>query len=83
MTRDGTFVRLGRMIERADKTSRMLDVRYLFFAARRPVGGTPLRRYSLGGTAEVPPVALQMYRKNGHRPNPARNALGRFSWFST
>jgi uncharacterized alpha-E superfamily protein len=65
------FVRLGRMLERADKTSRMLEVRYLFSVPDHPGKAGPyddiLWAALLRSTS-----ALQMYRKRHHRIVPER-----------
>ena len=65
------FVRLGRMLERADKTSRMLDVRYLFSLPEDP---SVVRPYGdiLGAALLKSTSALQMYRKRHHRILPER-----------
>lgn len=65
------FFRIGRKIERADKTSRMLDVRYLFslpedHAKVRPYEGI-LWAALLRSTS-----ALQMYRQRHHQITPER-----------
>ena len=65
------FVRLGRMIERADQTSRMLDTRYLFSIEGEPSVVGPyddlLWAALLRSTS-----ALQMYRKRYHQIVPER-----------
>ena len=65
------FFRLGRMIERADKTSRMLDVRYLFSRSEDP---SVLRPYGdiLWAALLRSTSALQMYRKRYRQINPER-----------
>jgi uncharacterized alpha-E superfamily protein len=64
------FARLGRMLERADKTSRILDVKYFLLL---PVGngvGTTIDQ--LGWTALLNSAsALQMYRQLHHVTSPA------------
>ena len=65
------FFRLGRMIERADKTSRMLDVRYLFSLPEDP---SVVRPYGdiLWAALLRSTSALQMYRKRHQRIIPER-----------
>ena len=65
------FVRLGRMIERGDKTSRMLDVRYLFSLPEDP---SVVRPYGdiLWAALLKSTSALQMYRKRHRRILPER-----------
>lgn len=67
------FSRLGRMIERADKTSRILDVKYfILLPAVREVGTTVDQ---VGWAALLASAsALQMYRQNHHVTNPRRVA---------
>jgi uncharacterized alpha-E superfamily protein len=64
------FARLGRMLERADKTSRILDVKYFLLL---PVGngiGTTVDQ--LGWTALLNSAsALQMYRQLFHVTSPS------------
>ncbi|HEX3774739.1 MAG TPA: alpha-E domain-containing protein [Polyangiaceae bacterium] len=64
------FARLGRMLERADKTSRILDVKYfLLLPAGNGVGTT---HDQLGWTALLNSAsALQMYRQLFHVTSPA------------
>ena len=42
------FYRMGRLLERADKTSRLLDVKYFMLLPSVTDVGTPVRRYSMG-----------------------------------
>ena len=66
------FARMGRLIERADKTSRVLDVEHFFHPPAERNGGTPAGTDAVardeGGVVEWPAVlesasALEMYRK--------------------
>src|SRR6266511_2459504 len=64
------FARLGRMLERADKTSRILDVKY--FLLLPPGSGVGTTIDQLGWTALLNAAsALQMYRQHHHLPSPA------------
>jgi uncharacterized alpha-E superfamily protein len=67
------FARLGRMIERADKTSRILDVKYfILLPAARDIGTTIDQ---VGWTALLNSAsALQMYRQRFHVIAPAHVA---------
>ena len=47
------FLRLGRKLERADKTSRILDVKYFMLLPSVSDVGHAVRRHSLVGRAEV------------------------------
>ena len=47
------FSRLARSLERADKTTRILDVKYLRAAAVGERRGHAVRRYPVGGGAEI------------------------------
>ena len=64
------FARLGRMLERADKTSRILDVKYfILLPAVRDIGTT---LDQLGWVALLNSTsALQMYRQKYHVTAPA------------
>ena len=64
------FARLGRMLERADKTSRILDVKYFLLL---PVGNGPGTTIDqLGWTALLNSAsALQMYRQLFHVTSPS------------
>jgi uncharacterized alpha-E superfamily protein len=70
-----SFARLGRMFERADKTSRILDVKYyLLLPSVREVGTTVDQ---VGWVALLNSAsALQMYRQHHHVTSPA--AVARF-----
>ena len=65
------FFRMGRMLERADKTSRMLDARYLFSL---PTGTKVVRPYEgiLWAALLRSTSGLQMYRQCHHQITPAR-----------
>jgi uncharacterized alpha-E superfamily protein len=65
------FYRLGRMIERADNTSRMLDVRYLFSL---PADSATTRPYEdiLWAALLRSISALEMYRKKHRQITPDR-----------
>lgn len=67
------FARLGRMLERADKTSRILDVKYfILLPAVRDVGTNVDQ---LGWVALLNSAsALQMYRQKHHVTTPAQVA---------
>ncbi|MBV9488634.1 MAG: alpha-E domain-containing protein [Verrucomicrobia bacterium] len=65
------FARLGRMIERADKTSRILDVKYFILLPSVTDVGTPLDE--IQWTAVLRSAsALQVYRQQYGRISPAR-----------
>lgn len=67
------FGRLGRMLERADKTSRLLDVKYFILLPAVADVGTPFD--SLQWAAVLRSAsALEMYRKRHHRIDPERVA---------
>jgi uncharacterized alpha-E superfamily protein len=67
------FARLGRMLERADKTSRILDVKY--FLLLPPGSGVGTTIDQLGWTALLNSAsALQMYRQLHHVTSPANVA---------
>lgn len=63
------FGRLGTLIERADKTSRILDVKYYLLLPRLEHVGTPLD-ISQWGTLLKSASALEMYRKRFGRLSP-------------
>src|SRR5450432_2276202 len=64
------FARLGRMLERADKTSRILDVKYFLLLPAGSGVGTTIDQ--LGWTALLNSAsALQMYRQCYHVTSPA------------
>ncbi|MCB9784734.1 MAG: alpha-E domain-containing protein, partial [Candidatus Omnitrophica bacterium] len=63
------FTRLGRFIERADKTSRILDVKYFILLPEPGYVGSPYD--SLQWAAVLKSAsALEMYRKRHHRITP-------------
>ena len=67
------FARLGRMLERADKTSRILDVKYFILLPTVRDVGTTLDQ--LGWVALLNSAsALQMYRQKHHVITPAQVA---------
>jgi uncharacterized alpha-E superfamily protein len=63
------FARLGRMLERADKTSRILDVKYFLLL---PAGGVGTTVDQVGWAALLSSAsALQMYRQIYHVMSPS------------
>jgi uncharacterized alpha-E superfamily protein len=64
------FCRLGRMIERADKTSRMLDVKYFHLLPTTSYVGTPYDDI-LWAAVLRSMSGLEMYRKRHHQITPA------------
>lgn len=63
------YVRLGRLLERADKTSRILDVKYFMLLPQLDYVGSTLE--NLHWTAVLKSAsALEMYRKKFHRITP-------------
>lgn len=65
------FARLGRYIERADKTSRILDVKYFLLLPKVEDVGTPLD--DLHWSAVLRSVSgFEMYRKRHHGITPDR-----------
>jgi uncharacterized alpha-E superfamily protein len=67
------FARMGRMLERADKTSRILDVKYFLLLPPGIGVGTTIDQ--LGWTALLNSAsALQMYRQLHHVTSPANVA---------
>lgn len=74
------FSRMGRMLERADKTSRILDVKYFILLPDLGDVGTTIDQ--VGWTALLNSAsALQMYRQQNHTITPQR--VARFLAFST
>lgn len=67
------FRRLGRLIERADKTSRILDVKYYLLLPRLTDVGTPLDTNQWAALLKSA-SALEMYRKRFGRIAPAQVA---------
>jgi uncharacterized alpha-E superfamily protein len=64
------FCLLGRMLERADKTSRMLDVKYFHLLPTASYVGTPYDDI-LWAAVLRSLSGLEMYRKRHHRITPA------------
>jgi uncharacterized alpha-E superfamily protein len=68
------FDRLGRLIERADKTSRILDVKYYILLPRVEDIGTPID--NIGWAALLKSAsAFEMYRKKFRRISPVQVAM--------
>ncbi len=67
------FRRLGRFIERADKTSRILDVKYYWLLPTTAEVGTPLDTIQWAALLKSA-SALEMYRKQHGRITPAQVA---------
>jgi uncharacterized alpha-E superfamily protein len=67
------FGRLGRMLERADKTSRLLDVKYYILLPEISDVGTPLDDLQWSALLKSA-SALQMFRKRFGRIQPERVA---------
>jgi uncharacterized alpha-E superfamily protein len=63
------FSRLGRLLERADKTSRILDVKYFMLLPRIDYVGTPYDNIQWAALLKST-SALEMYRKLHHRITP-------------
>jgi len=64
------FARMGRLLERADKTSRILDVKYYVLLPSVGEVGTPLDTVQWSALLESA-SALEMYRKRFGRITPA------------
>lgn len=65
------FAQIGRMLERADKTSRILDVKYHLLSRRRDELLIPTKL--IEWAALLSSVgALEMYRKKHHKLNPQK-----------
>ena len=64
------FARMSRLIERADKTSRILDVKYFILMPRAEDVGTPLDNIHWSALLKSA-SALEMYRKRYPTINPA------------
>ena len=64
------FARMGRLLERADKTSRILDVKYYVLLPSVSEVGTPLDTVQWSALLESA-SALEMYRKRFGRIRPA------------
>jgi uncharacterized alpha-E superfamily protein len=67
------FRRLGRLIERADKTSRILDVKYYLLLPSSDDVGTPVDTNQWAALLKSA-SALEMYRKKHGRITPAQVA---------
>jgi uncharacterized alpha-E superfamily protein len=68
------FGRLGRLLERADKTSRILDFKYFILLPRVEDIGTPID--NIGWSALLKSAsAFEMYRKKFRRISPSEVAL--------
>jgi uncharacterized alpha-E superfamily protein len=67
------FARLGRLLERADKTSRILDVKYYVLLPTANDVGTPLDTVQWSALLESA-SALEMYRKRFGRITPVNVA---------
>ncbi len=67
------FSRIGRLLERADKTSRILDVKYFILLPDPNDVGTPMDAVQWGSLLEST-SALQMYRKFHGRIVPLKVA---------
>lgn len=67
------FARLGRLLERADKTSRILDVKYFILLPTAMEVGTPLDVIQWSALLKSA-SALEMYRKSRGRITPAQVA---------
>ena len=67
------FARMGRLLERADKTSRILDVKYFILLPKPVEPGTPLDVIQWAALLKSA-TALEMYRKARGRITPAQVA---------
>jgi len=67
------FVRMGRLVERADKTSRILDVKYYVLLPNVADVGTPLDTIQWASLLKSA-SALEMYRKEHGRITPLQVA---------
>ena len=63
------FARLGRSLERADKTSRILDVKYYILLPKAQDVGTPVDEMQWAAVLRSA-SAFEMYRKKYHRISP-------------
>jgi len=67
------FARIGMMIERADKTSRILDVKYFMLLPRADLVNSPID--NIQWTAVLKSAsAFEMFRKKHHRITPRKVA---------
>ena len=72
------FARIGMMLERADKTSRILDVKYFMLLPQADLVNTPID--NIQWTAVLKSAsAFEMFRKEHHHITPRKG--GRFSDF--
>jgi uncharacterized alpha-E superfamily protein len=67
------FSQLGELIERADKTSRILDVKYFILLPKADYIGTPYDNIQWAALLKSV-SALEMYRKRYHRISPGQVA---------
>jgi len=65
-----SFARLGRLLERADKTSRILDVKYYALLPSAALSDAAVDQAGWGALLNSV-SALQMYRQHHHVTNPA------------
>ena len=72
------FARMGLLVERADKTSRILDVKYFLLLPQLEYVGTPYDNIQWA-TVLKSASALEMYRKRFHRISP--NQVAQFLIF--
>lgn len=63
------YVRLGRLLERADKTSRILDVKYFMLLPQLDYVGSTLENLHWAAVLKSA-SGLEMYRKKFHRITP-------------
>jgi uncharacterized alpha-E superfamily protein len=68
-----SFARLGRLLERADKTSRILDVQYYLLSQSPSELGATVDQVGWGALLNSA-SALQMYRQHHHDTSPAKVA---------
>lgn len=67
------FAQVGRMIERADKTSRILDVKYFMLLPDADMVNTPIDNIQWSAVLKSA-SAFEMYRKEYHRITPKQVA---------
>jgi uncharacterized alpha-E superfamily protein len=67
------FCMLGRLLERADKTSRILDVKYFILLPQVDYVGSPYDKLQWAAVLKSA-SALEMYRKRYHRIDPRQVA---------
>jgi uncharacterized alpha-E superfamily protein len=68
-----SFARLGRLLERADKTSRILDVQYYLLSSNPSDVGAGVDQVGWGALLNSA-SALQMYRQHHHDTSPEKVA---------